>query len=46
VAPTIDPARSAAQSIARRPVSIQAMARWFLDLRSGLQGQPYVLLDG
>jgi hypothetical protein len=46
VAPTIDPARSAAQSIARRPVSIQAMARWFLDLRSGLQGQPYVVLDG
>jgi hypothetical protein len=46
VAPTIDPARAAAQSIARRPVSIQAMARWFLDLRSGLQGHPYVLLDG
>jgi hypothetical protein len=46
VAPTIDPARSAAQAIAGRPVSIQAMARWFLDLRSGLQAQPYVLLDG
>jgi hypothetical protein len=45
VAPTLDPARSAAQSIARRPVAIQAMARWFLDLRSGLQAQPYVVLD-
>jgi hypothetical protein len=45
VAPTIDPARSAAQSIARRPVAVQAMARWFLDLRSGLQDQPYVVLD-
>jgi hypothetical protein len=45
VAPSLDPARSAAQSIARRPVAIQAMARWFLDLRSGLQDQPYVLLD-
>jgi hypothetical protein len=46
VAPTLNPARSAAQTIARRPVSIQAMARWFLELRSGLQGTPYVVLDG
>jgi hypothetical protein len=45
VAPTLDPARTAAQSIARRPVAMQAMARWFLDLRSGLQGQPFVVLD-
>lgn len=45
VAPTLDPPRTAAQDIAGRPVNIQAMARWFLDLRSGLQGTPYVLLD-
>ncbi len=45
VAPSLEPARSAAQAIARRPVNIQAMARWFMDIRSGLQGQPYVILD-
>jgi len=45
VAPSIDPAREAAQRIAGRPVNIQAMARWFMDIRSGLQRQPYVLLD-
>jgi hypothetical protein len=45
VAPTLESARSAAQAIARRPVSLQAMARWFMDLRSGIQGQPYVVLD-
>jgi hypothetical protein len=45
VAPSLEPARRAAQIIARRPVSIQAMAKWFLDLRSGLQGTPYVLVD-
>jgi hypothetical protein len=45
VAPSLDPARSAAQTIARRPVSLQAMARWFMDLRSGLQGTPYAILD-
>jgi hypothetical protein len=45
VAPTLDPGRSAAQELAGRPVALQAMAKWFLDLRSGLQGTPYVLLD-
>lgn len=45
VAPELDPARAAAQEVAGRPVALQAMARWFLDLRSGLQGTPYVLLD-
>ena len=45
VAPSIDPARTGAQEVAGRPVAVQAMARWFLDLRSGLQGTPYVLLD-
>jgi hypothetical protein len=27
-------------------VSIQTMAAWFLDLRSLVQGTPYVVLDG
>lgn len=44
VAPGLEPARAAAQEIAGRPVAIQAMARWFLDLRSGLQGTPYATL--
>lgn len=39
-------AREAAQKIAGRPVALQAMARWFLDLRSALQGTPYVVLGG
>jgi hypothetical protein len=46
VAPTLDTARRRAQAVARRPVSIQAMAGWFLDLRTLVQGQPYVVLDG
>ena len=45
VAPTLDRARRQAQAIARRPVSIQAMAGWFLDLRTLVQGQPYVVLN-
>jgi hypothetical protein len=46
LAPSLDPARREAQTIARRPVSIQAMAPWFLDLRAALQVQPYVVLNG
>ena len=46
VAPSLDRARRRAQTVARRPVSIQAMAGWFLDLRTLVQGQPYVVLDG
>jgi hypothetical protein len=46
VAPDLDRARRRAQAIARRPVSIQAMAGWFLDLRTLVQGQPYVVLNG
>jgi hypothetical protein len=46
IAPSLEPARREAQAIARRPVSLQAMTRWFMDLRSGLQGQPWILLDG
>ena len=42
----LEQARAAAQEVAGRPVALQAMARWFLDLRSGLQGTPYVVLGG
>jgi hypothetical protein len=46
VAPSLDGVRRRAQAIAGRPVSIQAMAGWFLDLRTLVQGQPYVVLNG
>ncbi|HEU4572609.1 MAG TPA: hypothetical protein VFR93_07960 [Candidatus Limnocylindrales bacterium] len=46
VAPDLEPAREAAQEVAGRPVAIQAMAPWFLELRSALQGTPYLLVDG
>lgn len=44
--PSLERARRAAQEAAGRPVALQAMARWFLDIRSGLQGTPYVVLGG
>ena len=43
-APQLEAARRRAQAVARRPVSIQAMAGWFLELRAQVQGQPYVIL--
>jgi len=45
-APRLEAARRSAQDVAGRPVAIQAMAPWFLDLRSGLQSTPYVILGG
>ena len=42
----LERARREAQAEAGRPVALQAMAGWFLDLRSGLQGTPYVVLGG
>ena len=44
VAPQLEGARRRAQAIARRPVSIQAQAGWFLELRARIQKQPYVIL--
>jgi hypothetical protein len=44
VAPSLDEARSRAQDLAGRPVSIQAMAELFLDVRSFAQGTPYLPL--
>jgi hypothetical protein len=45
VAPSLDPVRSEAQRIIGRPISIQAMVPWFLELRAALQGQPHIVLD-
>ncbi len=45
VAPSLDPARERAQAIVGRPVSVQSMAEWFLQLRAAVQGTPYLLLD-
>ena len=45
VAPDLDDVRTRAQELAGRPVAIQAMAGWFLDVRALVQGQPHVLLD-
>ena len=45
VAPALDPARRSAQAIVERPVSVQSMAVWFLDLRVAVQGQAYISLD-
>lgn len=44
VAPGLDEARRRAQAVIHRPLSIQAMAGWFLDLRAVVQRQPYVIL--
>lgn len=44
VAPALDDARRQAQAVVHRPLSIQAMAGWFLDLRAVVQRQPYVIL--
>ena len=44
VAPELDAARSAAQDLVGRPVSIQAMAEWFMDIRSATQGTPHLFL--
>ena len=44
VAPDLDGVRMQAQALVRRPVAIQAMAGWFLDVRAVVQGQPHILL--
>lgn len=44
VAPFLDEVRSRAQELAGRPVSIQAMAELFLDVRSVAQGTPFLPL--
>lgn len=44
-APWINPARVQLQQMVRRPVTIQAMSQWFLDLRTALLDTPYLSLD-
>ncbi|HLY12844.1 MAG TPA: hypothetical protein VKR24_00720 [Candidatus Limnocylindrales bacterium] len=44
VAPRLDAARSAAQAMAGRPVSIQAMDEAFLNIRSAAQETPFIPL--
>ncbi len=44
-APHLNPTRVKLQAMVNRPVNIQAMQKWFLDMRSELQGTPYVFLD-
>ncbi len=44
-APALDRARRDAQELVRRPVNIQGMAKWFLDLRGVVQGTPYAVLS-
>ncbi len=46
VAPRLNPVRVELQQMVNRPVNMQAMQKWFLDMRSELQGTPYVFLDG
>ena len=45
IAPRLEPVREELQRMVNRPVNIQAMQKWFLDMRSELQGTPYIFLD-
>ena len=44
-APWLNPARVELQRMVERPVTIQAMTQWFLDLRTALLNTPYLFLD-
>jgi len=44
-APWLDPSRRRAQEMVGRPVTVQAMAGWFLELRTALLETPYLYLD-
>ncbi|GAB4434731.1 MAG: hypothetical protein Kow00120_01220 [Anaerolineae bacterium] len=45
IAPRFNHVREELQALVGRPVNMQAMPRWFLDLRYVVQGIPYVFLD-
>lgn len=45
LAPWLEPTRRTLQRMVGRPVHIQAMSRWLLEVRRGLLGMPYLLLD-
>ena len=44
-APWLEPTRKRLQRMVGRPVHIQAMSRWLLEVRRGLLGMPYLFLD-
>jgi hypothetical protein len=43
--PWLEPVRRELEQMVGRPVHIQAMPQWFLDLRKGVQRTPYLSLD-
>jgi hypothetical protein len=45
IAPSLNPIRVELQEMVGRPVNIQAMSKWFLELRRHLLGQPDLILD-
>ena len=45
LAPWLEPTRRTLQRMVGRPVHIQAMSQWLLEVRRGLLGMPYLLLD-
>jgi hypothetical protein len=44
-APWLDPTRRKLQEMVGRPVTVQAMTEWFLELRTALLETPYLYLD-
>jgi hypothetical protein len=44
-APWLEPTRRTLQVMVARPVHIQAMSRWLLEVRRSLLGMPYLFLD-
>jgi hypothetical protein len=45
LAPRLEPVRKDLQAIVKRPVHMQAMPQWFLELRRAIMKTPYLLLD-
>lgn len=45
LAPWLDPVRERLERMVERPVHIQAMPRWFVDLRRGVLSEAYLFLD-
>lgn len=45
LAPWLEPTRRTLQQMVRRPVHVQAMSPWLLEVRRSLLGMPYLFLD-
>lgn len=45
LAPWLEPTRRKLQRMAGRPVHVQSMSRWLLEVRRSLLGMPYLFLD-